>query len=210
MQRRKYLAAIGSLAAGGAAAMGTGAFTTGEVPRSATVRVSNDDTDAKLGFSTKVGYGGQSGGQGRSEYANVNGGVLEIDFSGSDSGAESGMNPNGSIYTFDRVFKVLNQGQKKVLVGLDIGNIRDLDAIEEAQVYAGEPYPGDADLDTTLDFSTDPPSINNQVTAALLDPGEDLLVGFRFVTANKSNYSTPFEETPDVSIGGVDVNATST
>jgi hypothetical protein len=203
---------MGSLAAGGAAAMGTGAFTTGEVPRSATVRVSNDDTDAKLGFSTKVDYGNGSPGSGnsnRSEYADVNGGVLEIDFSGSESGPQSGMNPNGAIYTFDKVFKLINQGQKNVLVGLDIGNIRSLDAIDEAQVYAGEYNGGspDADLDETLDFSTDPPTINNSDVDAILQPGQSLLVGFRFVTANKSNYSTPFEETPNVSIGGVDVDA---
>jgi hypothetical protein len=196
---------MGSLAAGGAAMMGTGAFTTGETPRSATVRVSNDDTDAKLGFSTKVGYGGQSGGAGRSEYANVNGGVLEIDFSGSDSGSESGMNPNGAIYTFDKVFKVINQGQKKVLVGLDIGSLRSLDAIDEAQVHVN---PDGPDLDETLDFSTDPVSVNNQQSGATLDPGEELLVDFRFVTANDPN--TPFEETPNVSIGGADVNSQST
>jgi hypothetical protein len=38
-------------------------------------------------------------------------------------------------------------------------------------------------------------------------PGQQLLVNFRFETANKSGYSTPFEETPTVGIGGIDVNA---
>jgi hypothetical protein len=207
MKRRKFVVGLGSLAAGGAAAMGTGAFTTGEVPRSSTVRVSNDDTDAKLGFSTKVGYDGNTGGPGRSEYADVNGGVLEIDFSGSDAPgqSQSGMNPNGAIYTFDKVFKIINQGQKTVLVGMDIGNIRSLDAIGDAQVSTDRG--GGADLDTTLDFSTDPPTINNHQSGAELEPGQQLLVNFRFETANKSGYSTPFEETPTVGIGGVDVNA---
>jgi len=203
VKRRKFVVGLGSLAAGGAAAMGTGAFTTGEVPRSAKVRVSNDDTDAKLGFSTKVGYGGNTGYAGRSKYAEVNGGVLQIDFSGSGSGSQSGMNPNGSIYTFEKVFKIINQGQTDVLVGLDLSNVRDLDAIDAAEVEATG---SGADLDTTLDFSTDPVSIANQ-NQAVLSPGDSLMVDFRFETAHKSGYSTPFEETPDVSIGGVDVNA---
>jgi len=203
VKRRKFVVGLGSLAAGGAAAMGTGAFTTGEVPRSAKVRVSNDDTDAKLGFSTKVGYGGNTGYAGRSKYAEVNGGVLQIDFSGSGSGSQSGMNPNGSIYTFEKVFKVINQGQTDVLVGLDLSNVRALDAIDAAEVEANG---SGADLDTTLDFSTDPVSIANQ-NQAVLSPGDSLMVDFRFETAHKSGYSTPFEETPDVSIGGVDVNA---
>jgi hypothetical protein len=43
MQRRKYLVAIGSIAAGGAAAMGTGAFKTQEAERSARAKVQNDE-----------------------------------------------------------------------------------------------------------------------------------------------------------------------
>jgi hypothetical protein len=44
MQRRKYLAAIGSLAAGGAAALGTGATPFMESNRDATIPVTNDNT----------------------------------------------------------------------------------------------------------------------------------------------------------------------
>jgi hypothetical protein len=44
MQRRKYLAAIGSLAAGGAAALGTGATPFMEADRDATIPVTNDNT----------------------------------------------------------------------------------------------------------------------------------------------------------------------
>jgi hypothetical protein len=209
MERRKFVVGLGSLAAGSAAAMGTGAFTTGEVSRTANLRVSNDDTDAKLGFSTKVGYGGNTGGAARSDYADVNGGVLEIDFTGSGSGSQSGMNPNGATYTFDKVFRIVNQGQKDILPGLDLSNVRSLDAIDQADVEtngAADAAP-DIDLDTTLDFGTSPVSIANNRPNAVLSPGQSLLVDFRFVTANKSNYSTPFDGTPDVSIGGVDVNA---
>ncbi|OYR46020.1 DUF1102 domain-containing protein [Halorubrum sp. Ea8] len=209
MERRKFVIGLGSLAAGGAAATGTGAFTTASVDRGANIRVSNDDTDAKLGFSTKVGYGGNTGGAARSEYARVNGGVLEIDFTGSDaSGLEdSGMNPD-SDYHFDKVFRIVNQGQKEVLVGIDIGNIRSLDAIESANVHVNGSADGaaGADLDQTLNFGTDPVSINNEVSGATLSPGESLLVDWSFETA-LSGYDTPFDETPEVSIGGVDVNA---
>jgi hypothetical protein len=207
MERRKFVVGLGSLAAGGAAATGTGAFTVGEVPRSATVRVSNDDTDAKLGFSTKVGYGGNTGGAGRSDYADVNGGVLEIDFSQGTS--SSGMNPNGSTYIFDKVFRITNQSQKDILPGIDLSNLRSLAAIDQAEVHtngSADAAP-DIDLDTTLDFGTDPTSIATPRPNATLSPGESLIVDWKFVTANKSGYSTPFEASPNVTIGGVDVNA---
>jgi len=210
MERRKFVIGLGSLVAGGAAATGTGAFTTASVERNADIRVSNDDTDAKLGFSDKVGYAGADPSNGRSPYADVNGGILELNFDGVDNNNQqnnnkSGMNPNGATYTFDNVFKIINNSSSTVVVGIDDSNIESLAAIDSAEI---EVHSDDTDLTSTLDHSNSPPTISSGTgTDAELGPGESLKVDFEFVTANKSGYSTPFDQTVSVDIGGVDINA---
>jgi hypothetical protein len=84
MKRRKFVVGLGSLAAGGAAATGTGAFSQMGAGRSLSVKVSNDDTDPALKFETKGNYPKAQGG--RSIYANVSGGNLNIDLA-SEGGA---------------------------------------------------------------------------------------------------------------------------
>jgi hypothetical protein len=84
MQRRKYLAAIGSLAAGGAAAMSTGAFTAAELdPRASNISVVND-TNGLIGLNA-----------GPTQLVSNNGGAnsneLVIDFS---TQGGDGVNPN--------------------------------------------------------------------------------------------------------------------
>lgn len=87
MERRKFVVGLGALAAGGSAAVGSGAFTAMEADgRDATIDVVND-ADALLGLeagdSTLVTDTGGSGGE------------LEIDFTSEEGG--QGVNPN-SIY----------------------------------------------------------------------------------------------------------------
>jgi hypothetical protein len=84
MQRRKYLAAIGSLAAGGAAAMSTGAFTAAELSgREADIEVAND-ADGLIGLEA-----------GDTEFVNNSGGELMIDLSSESNGGD-GVNPNST------------------------------------------------------------------------------------------------------------------
>jgi hypothetical protein len=79
MDRRKFLIGLGSLAAGGAAATGTGAFTAARASRSSTIGVTND---ANAFIALQVG-----GGLGADERIGEDQGELQIDF-GEDARGE--------------------------------------------------------------------------------------------------------------------------
>jgi hypothetical protein len=104
MQRRKYLAALGSAAAGGAAMMGTGAFASVEATRTVTVNVVGDRA-AYLGLDET------------SPYARVTNGQLVLDFSNNGSGGQ-GVNID-SVSTFDGVFKMTNNGPNDLDITVD-------------------------------------------------------------------------------------------
>lgn len=104
MQRRKYLATLGSLAAGGAAVTGTGAFTTVSADRTATARVA-DDSDALLRLDAL-------GSNANSAYAEEGNAQIAIDLS-TNRGA--GVNQGATTTVFD-IFTVQNQGTQSVIV----------------------------------------------------------------------------------------------
>jgi hypothetical protein len=112
MQRRKYLAALGSLAAGGAAIGGTGAFTSVSADRGIEVDTA-DDADAFLKITADSGPNA-------SEYVNVNNGIVSLDFTNTNnsgySGGGSGVNAN-STTVFDDLLNITNQGTQTVIVG---------------------------------------------------------------------------------------------
>ena len=83
MQRRKFVIGLGSLAAGAAAATGTGAFTAAELSgREADIEVAND-ADGLIGLKA-----------GGTEFVSNSGGELTIDLS-SDEGGD-GVNPSST------------------------------------------------------------------------------------------------------------------
>jgi hypothetical protein len=109
MQRRKLLAAMGSLTAGGAAALGTGAFTSVSADRSVAVDVA-DDSDAFLAIEPQATPNGN-------EYASVNAdGTVELDFSETETGG-GGLNRNAETIIRD-ILQVRNQGTQDVIVGV--------------------------------------------------------------------------------------------
>ncbi|WP_423750619.1 hypothetical protein [Salinirarus marinus] len=105
MQRRKYLAAIGSLAAGGAAAMGTGAFTSSVSGRDVSVNVVQDP-NAYVGINPT------------DERSSLDNGQLSLDFSDSSNGA-NGLNPN-SRTSFHDLFEIRNQGDNDVVAAVGV------------------------------------------------------------------------------------------
>ena len=105
MNRRKYLAALGVLGSGTAAAMGTGAFTSTSASRDVSVSVA-DDTNGYLGFGTS--------GSANGVFASVSGDEIALDFDTSDGGG-SGVGLN-STYNFDDVFTIENQGTQTIYV----------------------------------------------------------------------------------------------
>lgn len=112
MKRRNLLIGMGSIAAGSAATLGTGAFTTATAERTVDVNVASDQS----GFVTIQAL--------NETYASETGdGQLELDFN-PDSGVGVGDNtPQGlnadATFNFDEVFRIANeaaQGDMRVVI----------------------------------------------------------------------------------------------
>lgn len=112
MERRKFVLGLGSLAAGGAAAMGTGAFTRSEVDRDMTGRVKADNGDAYVGIQASGGPNDFIVAETNSvSDGTSNDGVVGLDFNG--NGAGKGLNYD-SVNWFDNVFELVNRGTQPV------------------------------------------------------------------------------------------------
>ncbi|MFC4359778.1 hypothetical protein ACFO0N_17675 [Halobium salinum] len=109
MERRKFMLGMGSLAAGGAAAMGTGAFSSVSASRGMNVNVSSDE-NAYLQI------------KGDPDYTSQTNGTLQVDIQ--NNGRGSGLNGNATT-EFTDLLLVRNQGTENVLVWL---NLNDLNA----------------------------------------------------------------------------------
>jgi hypothetical protein len=140
MQRRKYLAALGSLAAGGAAMTGTGAFNTVNANRAVSVEVASD-ASAFLGL-TSLGPYSQLDGDDKL--------VLTLDSDATVSG--SGINEDGVTQILE-VFQVENQGSQQVGISIDSESLNNAlnagsgpDSTEQLHFFVGEP--GGITLDT--------------------------------------------------------------
>ncbi|WP_380679437.1 hypothetical protein [Salinigranum sp. GCM10025319] len=110
MQRRKYLAALGSLAAGGAAIGGTGAFSAVSASRAMDVNVATDE-NAYLQI------------KGDPDYTTQSNGTLQVDLQGNGQG--SGLNGDATT-EFTDLLLVRNQGTDNVLLWV---NLNDLNAL---------------------------------------------------------------------------------
>ena len=106
---------MGSLAAGGAAATGTGAFGSVEAERDVSVNVANDP-NAYVGLSVPN----------EADFASKSGGTVEFNFDENHDGAGSGngLNANADTYIGPEL-KVTNQGQDAFHLLLDPSNIND-------------------------------------------------------------------------------------
>jgi hypothetical protein len=112
MQRRKYLAAVGSLAAAGAAGLGTGAFTSVSADRTVNVSVAQD-SNALLKITKATENGSPT--PNAANYVDITGnGRVRINIPGDTDGA--GVNRN-STTKFDNLLDIQNQGTQTVIVG---------------------------------------------------------------------------------------------
>ena len=100
MERRKFLIGVGSLAAGGAAATGTGALSSVSAERSVSVQTESDADGANLGLEPNDDYDGNA-----EEFAEVTSGTLELTF--------DDVNKNG-VTLFKDLIKVTNNGTQEV------------------------------------------------------------------------------------------------
>lgn len=145
MQRRKFVIGTGALATGGAAALGTGAFSRVESHRSVTIEVANDD-DAYLGMRP-------TSSENSDNYVDWDdNGHLEIDIADQPDG--DGVNSN-SLTFFDEMIEFTNQGKADAEICIDTSGLGPGDAVEsgEANVefYLNEGYDEMNDEDVTIE-----------------------------------------------------------
>lgn len=126
MNRRSLLAAAG-LAASGGVAVGTGAFSSAEAERTVSVEVAGD-TDAYLSLTERPNS--SNGG-----FANVAQGLILFDINDVLIDGEGQGPGSKSVYTFDNVFGVENQGTEDVFFEVQF---EDTDTLDGLGFYAGE------------------------------------------------------------------------
>ncbi len=132
---------MGSLAAGAAAATGTGAFASTEATRSVNVSVAGDES-AYLGLEAT------------SPYAQVNGKQLVLNFDDNGDGGQ-GVNAD-SVTTFDGVFRMINNGPNNLDITIDKSGLANPDRWqfvpkEVYEEYSGN-YPEDSFYPSWDDF----------------------------------------------------------
>jgi len=132
MERRKFIAGVGSLTAAGAAGIGTGAFTSATAERDVTVNTASGDESAYIGIESLEGpndvFVDQDG---------SSGGGLSVSFAETAVGGD-GVNEDGE-FLFDNLFEIRNQGTQPVWIWTEGGgNIK-------PYVMDGEGMGGDGD-----------------------------------------------------------------
>ena len=149
--RRKFIAGLGALATGSAAAMGTGAFTSAEADRTVNAAVVADD-------SAYLGLMDSDSGLSNDEYATGSDTQLQLAFDGTGGiddpqgfvgGAGDGLGAD-SIYYFDSVFGVASKSEEQINVDIDWS---DLDNPDHFYFYASYTKPEDYDFTAPEDHT---------------------------------------------------------
>lgn len=157
---------MGALAAGGAAAVGSGAFTSVEADRTVEVNVT-DDASAYLGLEAADDPNGD-------EFVDDDGDTVEVDITETDASGQ-GFNPNATT-TIDNLVQVTNQGTQDgvgVWVDVDLGDIGDGDFTVYAQDSVDDDERlGDGDLEDE---------------AISIDTGESLVLGVEVESADPAD-----------------------
>lgn len=175
MNRRQFVVGIGALAGGGGALVGSGAFTSVDADRTAAVAVAEED-EAYLTItpSPNTANGAFAG-----QTPSNNGEVINLDF---NEEIPTNANPVGgkgvgqsSVYEFDDVFRIQNQGTQAVYV--NITNVTTHGGHTTVRFYVRDGSgnrqfvtPGTNDLEATV--------------------GTEYNIGVYIDTAEESNYST--------------------
>jgi hypothetical protein len=193
MQRRKFLIGTGALAAGSAAAIGTGAFTSVQADRTVNVEVAGDDgaylkivpTDAPNSKFVSEKDNGEleiAIGDLGDEFGDTDKHAFDADAQPGD-----GVNPNART-TIESAFKIINQGTQEVEVDL-------LDTDDEDKVEVGEPNnPGQTkawfyfDTDEGPDYN-DPTDVQrfHTGTDAELEEGEAIDVDITIISGGQDD-----------------------
>lgn len=197
MERRKFIAGLGSLTAAGAAGIGTGAFTSVRAERNLNVAVAGDN-EAYLALDASV-----------SDYAEETGNTLELQFDGSNPGQNGeGLNANADT-TFQNVMRIENQGTETIRLQLAndeaaAGGIGTIPSNGPMVVsFTDGEYSGANSATTPFAASPAPSYWNSSdVNGQDIGPGDDLYVHFSFflnddVSSLGAGASTDIDDVPD-------------
>lgn len=201
MERRKFMIGVGSLAAGGAAATGTGAFTSVSAKRSLQVR-STHESDALLSMEPEDSPNGEAY-VGTSQYV----GHVSIDLGDGTSqvGDEGAYGVNGDAHTVIRdLFQITNKGTQNVYVWAEglpshIRMFHDDEDIENYGTGPGENQGAFSDssnlfLDDINDDDVGDGNNGKEEAAALLKPGDTLNnIGILIDTTSGSSFDADVE-----------------
>lgn len=178
MKRRGLIAGIGAAVTGAGGILGTGAFTSVDADRTATVAVAQENESFLAIFPSD----GQPNGTFATQGAGNGAEEIGLDFNAS-SGTSPGSQGVGtdSTYIFDDVFRVENRGTQDVYV--------DIASLIDVPLQPGSGSPGDV----TVKFIAKDGSGNRTVidgsNADLTVPvGEQRPVGVRILTDEESTY----------------------
>lgn len=199
MERRKFTMGLGTLAAGAAATMGTGAFSFAQTDRGIDLDVVADN-QAYLQF-----YAGNENPQ----YADTSSDQIKFEFDGDDNTSGQGINPE-SVYLFDDVARVANQASQEVALSVpDTANngfwstnfvVYVGDGTGSSKGTRASIWPKDGNTDAFDDLLNDRSGIGS--LSDLIDTGPDSVtlgvgdhesLGFAF--AAPSDGSTPSKST---------------
>jgi hypothetical protein len=183
------LIGLGSLAAGGAAATGTGAFTSVSANRSVNVSTAGDN-QAYLALDASV-----------SQHAVQSGDTIEFQFDGSSNASGQGLNTNADT-TFTDVLRIENQGTEparlQLYSGTGSGAFGSFAQGPLVVSYSDDELApqGKSQISSTAFFnSPDAPSYwdgpngaNGAVTEQDLGVGEDLYVHFSFFLSDRTDF----------------------
>jgi hypothetical protein len=178
MNRRKFLAGVGATATGGAVATGTGAFTSVDADRTVSVAVADEETSSYLVLDS-LAPGRSENGSFSSNGGGSSGVELELDFNQNiptSTNSEGGEGPGkNSVYEFDEVFEVENQGTQTVDVGIETltdSDFEDSNGNSPSDTLEMSFYP---DSNASSPLETNPVSIspgNAQTVGVKIDLGD--------------------------------------
>jgi len=177
MNRRKFLIGAGSLAAGSAAAMGTGAFGSVEANRDVSVNVAGD-SNAYVGLSVPSG----------ADFAQSTGGTVEFNFDENHNGGGSGNGLNADADTYmGPELTVTNQGQDAFLLLLDPSDINNKLDTGSLSFYIHTASENGIAGDLGGTVAGAPPNTGKQ--GVILTVGASVTIGgaFRDITENPAN-----------------------
>ena len=125
--RRKFLAGLGALASGSAAAVGTGAFTTASAERTMEVRVADDSAGYVGLYATDSMFSSKEDGQVKVDFSDVEGNGEGAGIGTFDGG--KGVNPDAT-FNFEELFQIQNReygGELRVVITTSGFNLDDIE-----------------------------------------------------------------------------------